>query len=118
VRAAALLSCLALVSCLALAGCSAPGSGMLTLSWTFADLRRCTDAGAATVEVQVDGGKVASFACTAGSPPAAVMVEVARAGTLTARALSPQLSELYRGDAALDAALLPITVTMFATGAR
>jgi hypothetical protein len=91
---------------------------MLTLSWTFADLRRCADAGAATVEVLVDDSKVGSFSCTAGFPSAAVTVEVARAGTLTARALSPQSSELYRGDAALDAALQPITVTMFATGAR
>ena len=113
-RAAALLPFVLLV-----AGCGAPGNGTLTLAWIFADGRRCADAGADTVEVRVDDQKLASFACTAGSPPAAVMVDsVARAGTLSVRALSPQLSELYRGDQPLDAALENKTMTLYATGAR
>jgi hypothetical protein len=100
------------------AGCGGGGSGPLQLSWQFADGRSCPDTGVSVVEISVDS-PIGKFACADGFAPAAVTLDlVPRDGSLHLRALSPQSTELYRADVPLDAAGLPTTATLLATGAR
>lgn len=103
---------------LLLGACGGPsGAGPLALSWRFADGRRCADAGVARVVLDLAGEP--GFACAAGLEPLAITLEAApRGGVITARALSPQDVELYRGEVALDPTLEPTTVTLYATGSR
>jgi hypothetical protein len=91
----------------------------LSLSWRFADNRRCADAGVASITVSDGETVLGGFACADGAAPATVMIEnVPRSATLTARAMSAQSGELYRGQLILDPALLPATVTLHPTFAR
>jgi hypothetical protein len=112
---------------LALAGCGGDtGIGPLTLSWTFVDARSCTDAGASTVAFSSASTQLGTIDCNAGLAPATTMVMVPHSGTLTVAALSPVMAavypmpplDLYEGKLGLDEALLPATVTLYATAAR
>ena len=108
-----------LVLLLLLGACGDSGARTLTLSWQFADGRRCTDAGAVTVQLSVGELMLGAPACLDGEAPAAAMIaHVPESGSLAAIARSPQMGELYRGELALDLALLPATVELYATGAR
>jgi hypothetical protein len=106
---------------LALAACgddAGPSTGPLTLSWQFADGRRCTDAGVAAIEV-VATETLVTLGCESGRAPRQLEVDgVPRGGTLTLRALSPQRTELYRAELKTDFALSPQAAILFATGAR
>jgi hypothetical protein len=103
---------------LLLAGCSDNGNGTLTLSWVFADGRRCTDAGVYAVLVRASED-LGSFRCTDGTAPGTIQVpNVPRDGHITIFGLSPQNTELYRAELNTDVALEPTTVTFYATGAR
>jgi hypothetical protein len=106
------------LTALLVAGCQDAGSGTLALSWQFADGRSCTDAGALGVRV-VASSQLGDFRCTDGAAPSMVSVDnVPRDGHLSIRAESPQSVELYRAELDTDDALLPTTVTLFATGVR
>ena len=105
-----------------LGGCGSPGTGTLTLSWSFVDGRSCLETGATTVEV-TDGtsplGPLGSFACDAGLEPKSVTVTaVPQSSTLTVSAESPEGAELYRGTVVLDGALSPARAILYATGAE
>ena len=116
-----------LLLAIALAGCGGDNSlGPMQLSWKFADGRTCTDAGVSTIALTVGSGMPATVDCEAGFAPAATMVMAPHSGTLTVAALSPQMAavypmpktDLYEGTLVLDEALLPATVTLYATASR
>jgi hypothetical protein len=100
------------------AGCGDAAKGTLVMSWQFADGRRCVDTGAATVSVSASS-ELGSFPCPMGAAPASVSVDgVTPGSSLTVRAVSPAGDELYRAGVSTDESLTPITVTLYATGAR
>jgi hypothetical protein len=101
-------------------GCGGAGTGMLPLSWQFADGRRCDDAGAFTVSVHAGGQVLQTFACEDGLAPAqATLPAVPAAGAdLDVFGLSAAGDELYRGRQHLDALPPSATITLYATGAR
>jgi hypothetical protein len=104
---------------LLLCGCSGGGVGTLPLSWQFADGRTCAGAGVANVAVLEGNAVLGNFGCELGIAPAAVMLEnTPRSSTLSARALSFQSAELYRGELAVGPALLPTTVMLHPTQSR
>jgi hypothetical protein len=107
-----------------IAGCGRAAPSTLSLGWRFADGRRCSDAGAATVTIGWDceGCAAASFACADGdaAAPGAPTVMVAPpdgATRLLASAISSGGGTLYRGALDLGARLpSPAFVTLFFTG--
>jgi hypothetical protein len=102
-----------------LCGCGGGGVGTLPLSWQFADGRSCVEASVSSVAVLDGNAVLGNFACELGVAPAAVMVENApRSSTLSARALSFQSAELYRGELSVGPALLPATVMLHPTQSR
>ena len=103
-----------------LAGCGgASGQGPLELSWAFVDGRDCPASGASAIAVKVGSNMPVNFPCRDGHAPQALLLEmVPRGGSLELTALSPQSTELYRGDTRLDPTLSPVTVTLYATFGR
>jgi hypothetical protein len=116
-----------LLLAIALAGCGGDNSlGPLQLSWKFVDGRSCTDAGVSRIALSVGSGTPVLLDCVGGFAPASTMVMAPHSGTLTVAALSPQMAtlypmpktDLYEGSLGLDEALLPATVTLYATASR
>gem|GEM_PF-5889581 len=105
---------------LGLLGCGASGAGPLTLSWSFADGRRCLDADAGAMILTVDGNElVPRRRCDDALAPIALTLDtVNRGGRLSIVANTIQGDEAYRGEVVLDALLSPTTVTLHATFAR
>jgi len=116
-----------LLLAIALYGCGGDNSlGPLQLSWKFVDGRSCTDSGVSTIALTAGAGMPAELDCESGFAPASTLVMAPHSGTLTVAALSPQMAavypmpatDLYQGSLGLDEALLPATVTLYATAAR
>jgi hypothetical protein len=101
------------------AACSGNATGSLTLSWRFADGRRCTEAGVSTVSAFSGEERLMSGPCADGDAPRAIQIENApRGGTLLLRGFSPQNAELYRAEQQLDPTLLLTTLTLYTTLSR
>jgi hypothetical protein len=113
---------------LTIAGCGSGDTsiGSIMLSWSFVDGRSCADSGASNVAFTWGSSQLGNVECNVGLAPASTMVMVPHSGTLTVAALSPVMNavyptpplDLYEGKLGLDEALLPATVTLYATAAR
>ncbi len=88
-----------------LAACdgSAASSGQLLLSWTFADGRSCSEAGAPSVYVGPPGGDHTRLDCASG---VGRTVDAGRfpSGPLEVEAVSADGAPLYRAEAEMPAA--------------
>jgi hypothetical protein len=117
-------SAAALAIALALDGCG-PGTHAIQLGWSFADGRRCADAGVVGVTLASpatcdgDGGSTitCSFACEDGELGRLVDAHVGGKDPIAITAVTPSGTPLYRGRIDPGAAS-PVTVTLYFTGGQ